>query len=316
MQEDERSLLNVICEAYEIARSEEYERTIHSSGLGLVIEIGKRHFLPTRLEAKDQLDPSELRAAVVSQLCGKTDSTTRIVQVVGDSGTSFDKDRIREAQQVLERHAGNGSIIEYGMTSRGDDANWLVGDYIEKNTVAAERVLANVVGESVHALESGWTGSERVKYFVLLYQKGHLPTRFGEDMWLSDGTMSAETGDVILCFEGGVQALSQCVNALERGIKVVAVPNLRPSINDMRFSAAELLSIVEGVKDSSRLEPELKQYLDEHWPEDTTKVDSIMQNIQRLVQISENIRNLVLTGWTDITSLPCECSITSISACE
>lgn len=163
-----------------------------------------------------------------------------IVQVVGDSGTPFDKNKVPAAQAILSSHVVDNASIEYGFTASNNDTNWLVNDYQKSHPEVA--LIANVVEQTVEALEAGMIGFSNVKALVLLYDR-LTPTRFGDDVWLSDGVMSKERGDKMVCFEGGLQALYQCCNALLKGIRVVAVTNLRSAdLQSKKFSASRFLT--------------------------------------------------------------------------
>lgn len=158
-----------------------------------------------------------------------------IVQVVGDSGTPFDDNKIGAAQAILSIYITKDTAIEYGFTAARHDTNWLVNEY--KSAHPEIRLIANIVDEAISALESGMSGSSDIYTSVLLFDRLR-PTRFGDDVWLSDGIMCKDRGDKMLCFEGGPQALYQCSNVLLQGIQVVAVIKLRSG----RFSAARFLS--------------------------------------------------------------------------
>lgn len=160
---------------------------------------------------------------------------TPIIQVVGDSGTPFDDDKISMAQSVLASYVADGAAIEYGFTASKHDTNWLVNDY--QTTHPQVKLIANLVEEVIEAMEAGWEGSLKVSVFVVLFDRLS-STRFGDDVWLSDGIMRRERRDKMLCFEGGPQALYQCCSILLKGIQVVAVTNLRSA----RFSAARFLA--------------------------------------------------------------------------
>ena len=71
----------------------------------------------------------------------------------------------------------------------------------------------------------------------MVFVNGEPPTTFGDDIWISDGVM--RKGDRMICFEGGIQSLKQCINMLLAGIHVIAVTDLRSHV---KFSAARLLS--------------------------------------------------------------------------
>lgn len=173
-----------------------------------------------------------------------------IVQVIGDSGMPFDDDKLPVARAILTSLVANGAAIEYGFTASKYDTNWLVNDYKAKHPGVT--LIANVVEQATVALQSGMEASENISRFVVVFDRLS-PTRYGDDIWLSDGIMSREREDKMLCFEGGPQALYQCSNALLKRIQVVAVTSLRPA----RFSAARFL--IAFKTSSSRA----KEYLEE-----------------------------------------------------
>lgn len=180
----------------------------------------------------DDRQKSEYDLAKVRDILSSS-TNTPLVQVVGDSGTPFEEAKIPEAQVVLS-HYLDGCMVEYGFTASKYDTNWLVAEY---RTAYPDTVLiANVVQQSIEALESGCDGCPDASRYLLLFDRLS-PTRFGDDVWLSDGIMSRELGDKMICFEGGPQALYQCSNALAKGLQVIVVIGLRAA----RFSAARLL---------------------------------------------------------------------------
>lgn len=176
---------------------------------------------------KSEYDLAKLRGFLSSS------NNTPLVQVVGDSGTPFEEDKIPEAQALLS-YCVDGCMVGYGFTASKHDTNWLVAEYRASHPDMV--LIANVVHQSVEALESGYDGCPSASKYLLLFDRLS-PTRFGDDVWLSDGIMSRELGDKIICFEGGPQALYQCSNALAKGLQVIVVIGLRAA----RFSAARLL---------------------------------------------------------------------------
>jgi len=185
-------------------------------------------------------------------------------------------------------------LIEYGFTSIEHDANWLVQDYVSSRPEAAARTVANLVGQSLQALRSTtWTGSEHVRTFVVLYDKDGTPTRFGEDTWISDGVMSREAGDRILCFEGGAQAFHQCVNALLAGIGVLAMTNLRPTSDERRFSAARLLLTFARTDDGVEFDQRLEDCLHAYPPKTKEQLLAIHKDLARLRAASTAVAQLI-----------------------
>lgn len=183
-------------------------------------------------DERNDVDLMKFRAVLLKD--GPSNSS--ILQVVGDSGTSFDESALDRAKRILADHITKTAFIEYGYTYQHRDANWLVAEYLEDHPEAGERVITNAVDACFDAVKTGeWFYSPHPKHCVVV--KGDPPTKFGDDVWVSDGVM--QPGDRMICFEGGAQALRQCVNMLLSGINVTVVTDLR---NASRFSAARLLS--------------------------------------------------------------------------
>ena len=270
-----------------------YERLVKQDAPLKIINLCGRRFIGIRNGQPGVTDLADLR----SILCGQgevRDPLHRVVQIVGDSGTSFDPARILSAQQALARNVRVNDWIEYGLTAWKYDANWLVQDYISSVPEAAARTIANVVGQSVETLLSGeWMASEDVSTFAVLYNSNGTPTRFGEDTWVSDGIMTSMMGDKMLCFEGGVQAFHQCITALLSGIEVFAMTDLRSRDDDRRFSAARLLLIL--VNADQRVGPGelLLHYIDLLPPNNEDQRAVINEDVGRLELASWSMTNLI-----------------------
>lgn len=272
-----------------------YERLVKQDVSLQAISFGDRRFIGVRNDRRDGFDLAELRHTIRED-CEPRSSSTTIVQVVGDSGTAFDAARIPSAQQALARSIEGDVLIEYGFTSIEHDANWLVQDYVSSRPEAAARTVANLVGQSLQALRSTtWTGSEHVRTFVVLYDKGGTPTRFGEDTWISDGIMSGVAGDRMLCFEGGPQAFHQCVNALLAGIGVLAMTDLRPTSDERRFSAARLLLTFPITDDGVEFDQRLEDCLHAYPPKTEEQLLVIRKDLRRLKAASIAVAKLIGT---------------------
>ncbi|KAK5088226.1 hypothetical protein LTR05_002443 [Lithohypha guttulata] len=285
---------DTIRKVYERARLRAWDAT----PIGSDREDGQ-NFLVVNIDTKT-FELVELRNTLNSYY-NKPDELTRVVQVVGDSGISFSRNKIENALAVLSDHIDNATILEYGFTCVEHDANWLVSEYLAKrvrsaqstspNTIAETRVVANLVGQSIEALETtGWSGSEHVHHYTLLYSSGAELTRFGDDTWLSDGMMFAEHDDMMICFEGGPQAFHQCVNVLMFGVRVSAVRGLRPN-GDARFSAAQMLACLNEATAAEN--SPVEDYLRDHAPAKKEQIEDIRADIERLARSNRNIHTLV-----------------------
>ena len=257
-----------------------------------VLDIASTRCIGVQNEQKDNVDFDHLRRI----FCEKPESESSlqsIVQIVGDSGTAFDSASILAAQEALAEQLECSVLIEYGFTSIKHDANWLVQDYISSRREAAVHTIANIVSQSVVALQSAdWRGSEHVRIFVVLYNNDGTATKFGEDTWLSDGVMASEVGDRMLCFEGGPQAFHQCVNALTKGIEVLVMTNLRPMDQKKRFSAARLLLVFMASANSTDFEQSLDDCLHTAPPTKEEQLINICNDLDRL-KLCGNVSKLI-----------------------
>lgn len=270
-----------------------YEHLAQRAACPEVVSIGGRRFIGVRSDQRGALNLLNLRRMICQEL-GLNDGSSKIVQIVGDSGTAFDDARILSAQEALTRIIESDSCIEYGFTSIKHDANWLVQDYISSRPEAAIRTIANVVGQSIETLRSAdWTGSEHVTTFAMLYNQDGPLTSFGQDNWLSDGIMAAEFGDRMLCFEGGPQAFHQCVNALLRGIEVIAMTDLRSGNDEGRFSAVRLLLLFTSNDKGVELDQRLKESLNAYPPRKEEQLLAIHRDLVRIKQCEKDVSKLI-----------------------
>ena len=168
---------------------------------------------------RDQIDLVEFRDMLL-----KDNPSSSILQVVGDSGTSFDELSLPRARRILSDAIKQDIYIEFGWTYQPRDANWLVIDYLETHPEVGPGVIVNAVNASIDVARTGeWSYSDHARQMVFV--NGEPPTTFGDDIWISDGVM--RKGDRMICFEGGVQSLKQCINMLLAKIPVIAVTDLR-----------------------------------------------------------------------------------------
>ena len=126
-----------------------------------------------------------------------------------------------------------------------------------------------------------------VKRFILLYNENGTPTTFGEDTCVSDGVMSGEVDDRMLCFEGGPQAFHQCVNALLKGIAVMVMTDLRLVDGRNRFSAARLLLQLRFSDEGMNVEQLLKDFFEEYPLDKTEHLPAISQDVDRLLEADD-----------------------------
>ncbi len=184
-----------------------------------------------------------------------------IIQIVGDSnrfspaGTAFCRKFVRE-------HLANDSIIEYGYTGYKTggqelDTNSFVNEYIDEQPIQSRRILANVVGHTLFAINKwGCYVSPHVHHFVVVYNDSGMATEpqfdengkktagfttFGDDVTMSDFAC-----DRLICLEGGAQSFLQAVNVLQQGNSIEAVYNIRKPSDAKMFSAARFLQKVDA----------------------------------------------------------------------
>lgn len=252
--------------------------TASDTAVDIILVNGIR-FVGIDINRKLTVNVADVRRILLEPFAGS--GIRRIVQVVGDSGSPIRDDRLAYARGLIERHAGHDSIIEYGFTNSQNDTNWLVENLQATNLTLTSRLVGNIVQVSEQAVTTdGWSALQSINHLTFVYRRDGLPTTFGDDVWLSDGVMNAEAGDVLICFDGGPQALKQCVNVLIEGIQVVVVTDLREHKASTRFSAAGLLSFVMKQGWS---EDNANTYLTAHPPESIEQCQAILDDIRRLL---------------------------------
>jgi predicted ATPase len=185
------------------------------------------------------------------------------MQLIGDSN-QFTREGTEWAREFLKRRFAQAGLIEYGFTgyktAYKSDVNTFVNEYLDQNPSQAYRVLANIVGHTVMALNQwGTSGSPYVRNFVVVYNDAgavDLPkyndkfekvagfTTFGDDIIISDFFFNPADNDRFVCLEGGAQSFKQATNALIIGVPVICVYNLRKPENEQFFSAARFFKLI------------------------------------------------------------------------
>lgn len=196
---------------------------------------------------------------MVSTKMGHTDKP--IMQIVGDSGRFSPEGTTFGRKFVRERLPGDFAI-EYGCTgykTKGQelDANSFINEFIDEQPQQASRVLANILGHTVWAINKwGCYVSPHVTNFVVVYNDAGMSedpqfdlhgkkiagfTTFGDDVHMSDFAC-----DRLLCLEGGAQSFLQAINVLHQGKTIEAVYNIRKPADEKMFSAARFLQKVDA----------------------------------------------------------------------
>lgn len=187
------------------------------------------------------------------------------LQLIGDSN-QFTREGTEWARAFLKKRFAKAGLIEYGFTgyktAYKSDVNTFVNEYLDQNPNQAYRILANIVGHTVMALNQwGTSGSPNVRNFVVVYNDAgatELPkynekfekiagfTTFGDDIIISDYLFNPANNDRFICLEGGAQSFKQTTNALILGVPVVCVYNLRKPENEKFFSAARFFNLINN----------------------------------------------------------------------
>ena len=185
------------------------------------------------------------------------------IQIIGDSN-QFSKEGTEYARAFLRPRFERAGLIEYGFTgyktAYKSDVNTLVNEFANKHHNQADRILANIVGQTTIAIDQwGTSGSPYVKNFVVVYNEAGVDqapkydsnfvkisgfTAFGDDIIMSDYIFSAHENDRFICLEGGAQSFKQCTNALKQRIPVILLYNLRKPENEKFFSAARFFKLI------------------------------------------------------------------------
>lgn len=250
------------------------------------IESDEGFFYGIDQKKLEALDYKELKNSLLAKMNLKT---RRMVQIVGSSNP-FSVKGTKIVREFLKPHFLGDHMIEFGYTGHINqdssklDINSFLNEYVEDNPSEAHRVLANVVGHSVIALNLwGTKVSSLVSNFVVVFNEhgmGEGFTKFGDDVMASDFIMSPEDNDLLVVIEGGAQSFRQAVNVLEKGVQVVALANVREEVEKIVFSAAELFALVRSeLEVNPDLSPEdvkeiVKTYLSNHWAWDPRRPDA------------------------------------------
>lgn len=217
-----------------------------------VMYMNNIRFLGVDIECRANVDLTEVRRLLLEPFSAHGE--LRIIQVVGDSGTPINSGKLSYARRLLSKHFTNDTVVEYGFTRSERDANWLVEDVVIQNPALKSLLVGNIVQRTIDSINPpAWSALSQIEHLVFVYRRNGTPTSFGDDTWVSDGVMMAETGDVMICLEGGPQAFSQCVNALLAKLRVIAVTGLREGEATKGFSAAGLLACIaqKGLSDET-----------------------------------------------------------------
>lgn len=187
------------------------------------------------------------------------------IQLIGDSNQFTTQGSQYAAAFIKERLDASQGLIEYGFTGyiRGQDfdVNSLVSNYIDNNPAQAYRALGNILGHTHLALRLwGTFGSSLVRNFMVVYNDSGMQdnpvydangkkvkgfTTFGDDVTISDYIFHASDSDYFICLEGGAQSFEQCTHALQSGIPILCVCNLRKPENKTMFSATHFFSLID-----------------------------------------------------------------------
>ena len=217
----------------------------------------------------------------------------KLVQIVGDSA-QFGKEGTQFVRKFLRPYFEENCILEYGFTGYSTrsnekdsdelDVNTFLNEYITDNPGQAYKVLANVVGHSIVALEQwGCKGSPSISHYVMVYNQHGMKTgftTFGDDVMASDYIQSPDDGDILLLMEGGPQSFRQSLNVLQHDVPVKAIFNIRSMDRRAFFSAAEFFSLVKkALAENPDLSPQsvqdiLAAYLKTHQAWDPEKPDA------------------------------------------
>lgn len=236
------------------------------------VEVNGKNFYGIDQKNINKINYVQLKTDLVNIMGLKT---RRMVQIVGSSN-QFSVEGTKLAREFLKPYFEGEHILEYGYTVHitADmvklDINSFLNEYIEENPSEAHRVLANVVGHTLTALNDwGCKVSDKVSNFVIVYNDNGMQegfTKFGDDVIASDYIMSAEDDDLLLIVEGGPQSFRQAVNVLEKDVKVVALGNVREEKDRKFFSTAEFFDLVKIalVKNLDLTGQDVKQILDEY----------------------------------------------------
>ncbi len=239
-------------------------------------------FYGVRQEKQALLPFKDFKQAL--QECMKVKSP-KLVQLVGDSN-KFSPEGTRAAVSFTTPFFEGDHMLEYGFTGylnadRGQlDVNSLLNAYVEDHPDQAYRVLGNVVGHSIVALEKwGCRVPNTISIYVMVFNEFGMDegfTKFGDDVIVSDSLLSAEDGDFLVVIEGGAQSFKQAINVLKNDVPVKALTNVRTEKDREFFSASEFfLHVQKALKADQELAPEavrglMNTYMETHvaWNKD------------------------------------------------
>jgi predicted ATPase len=193
------------------------------------------------------------------------------LQVIGDSN-QFSREGTAWVRDFMQDRFDRSGLIEYGFTGYKTaykvDVNTLVNEYANEHPGQANRILANIVGQTTVALNQwGTSGSSYIRNFVVVYNDAGVVdvprynekfekisgfTTFGDDIVLSDYLFNAAQGDRFICLEGGAQSFKQAVNGLILNIPITCVYNIRKSENEKFFSAARFFNLINNAYDADQ----------------------------------------------------------------
>lgn len=255
--EFQRPLMDDIKEAYK-AFSEGKGENFFSDGsvkyLNFQEKNGTRHFYGIhKSKLTDAFPYAKFKAEVRKKMgiAGK-----KLFQIIGTVKPPFKPKPGEYAREWFYNKIKPADIIEYGVTSGGKieepTVNAFVSYGMEKGKIDPNKVLGNVVGDSVYVVEKYKANfSPKIKHLVLVYNEtlpvkgsdGKYPqgrTIFGDDVNISDRIMTPSDGDEVILVDGGVQSLQQSVTALTLGVKVSGIYGIK--FSKEYLSAAEFLA--------------------------------------------------------------------------
>lgn len=194
------------------------------------------------------------------------------LQLIGDSN-QFSREGTEWARKFLKKRFAKAGLIEYGFTgyktAYKSDVNTFVNEYVDEHPDQAHRILANIVGQTIQALNQwGTSGSPNIRNFVVVYNNAGVVdvpkfnekfekisgfTTFGDDIMMSDYLFSPKDNDRFICLEGGAQSFKQVINGLLSGVPTVLVYNIRKTENEKFFSTARFLKLINDGFDKGQV---------------------------------------------------------------
>lgn len=222
-------------------------------------------------DAQKQIDFAQMKQDIAKRMGVESQ---KLIQIVGDSN-QFSEEGTKIGRKFVTPYFEGNHILEYGFTGyltddrKKLDVNSLLNEYVANNPKQTYRVLANVVGHSIHALEKWGCKVSPVSNYVVVYNKYGMEegfTKFGDDVIASDNIQSPKDGDILLMLEGGPQSFKQAINVLRNDVPVKALFNIRSQDRRAFFSATEFFYLVkqELLKNVDLSSEEVKNILDEY----------------------------------------------------